>query len=666
MENVKTATAKTAEGNGVSSTEPLKIALIGNPNVGKSVIFGILTGRYVNVSNYPGTTVEVSRGTGRVQKRYVSYIDTPGTNSFIPGSEDERVTRDILLNEEISAVLQVADAKNLKRALLLSLQMSEMGIPFILDLNMMDELETRGMHIDTKMLAEIAGVAVLETTAIRRKGTDRIMPSLENARPGLLNLRYPAILESAIGKIVDLLPEKTPFRKKALAIMLLVRDEGLAGWVKRNLDASVIKQLQKIIWDLESELKVSVIRTVNEARFRYVSRIYDRIVTRNGVMKVNPAGKLDAVVSHPVWGVPVLAVALYLVYQIVGVIGAGFLVDFFENTIFGKIINPAAVWFFTNIVPVPFLQDLFVGPYGLITMALGYGFAIVLPIVTAFFLVFSVLEDSGYLPRLALLVNRLFKLFGLNGKAVLPMVLGLGCDTMATMSARILETRKERIIVVLLLALGVPCSAQLGVILGMTALLPWQATLLWFAVITVVMLIVGTLSARIIPGAKSDFILELPPLRMPVLSNIVNKTMARIEWYIKEVVPVFVLGTLILFCLDRVHALVWIEKISSPIIQDFLGLPARATESFLIGFLRRDYGAAGLFSLAGQGFLTNNQIIVSIVTITLFIPCIANFLMIIKELGLKIAVAMAFFIVPFAFGVGGLLNIFLNFTGIRF
>ncbi len=246
------------------------------------------------------------------------------------------------------------------------------------------------------------------------------------------------------------------------------------------------------------------------------------------------------------------------------------------------------------------------------------------------------------------------------------MILGLGCDTMATMSARILETRKERIIVILLLALGVPCSAQLGVILGMTALLPWQATVVWFGVVTVVMVLVGSLSAKLIPGVKSDFILELPPLRLPLMSNIITKTFARIEWYLKEVIPIFIIGTLILFILDKTQALVWIEKIAEPVVQDFLGLPAKTTESFLIGFLRRDYGAAGLFALASNGQLSNNQIVVSIVTITLFIPCIANFLMIIKELGLKIAIAIAVFIIPFAFGVGGVLNFVFNLLEVQF
>ena len=642
------------------------IALVGNPNVGKSVIFGILTGRYVDVSNYPGTTVEITRGTGKLQKQIVSFIDTPGTNSFIPGSEDERVTRDILLDEKIMSVLQIADAKNLKRALLLSIQLSEMQIPFVVNLNMMDELESRGFLIDTEKLARLVGVPVNETTAIRRKGTEQIPRVLDGARTGKLAVRYPEMVEKAIGNVVQLLPDNAPFAPRALAIMLLVQDESLQKWVKNHLDARQIIRLQEIIWELEGKLRDSIERTINEYRYRYISQVYEQIVKRSGVSKSRMISNLDYLVTHRVWGVPILLATLYLTYQVVGVFGAGFMVDFFENEIFGKLINPAAIWVFTTILPVAFLQDLFVGPYGIVTMALTYGFAIVLPIVTAFFLIFSILEDSGYLPRIALMVNRFFKLFGLNGKAVLPMILGLGCDTMATMSARILETRKERIIVILLLALGVPCSAQLGVILGMTALLPWQATVLWFGVITIIMILVGSLSAKIIPGIKSDFILELPPLRLPQMSNILRKTLARIEWYLKEVIPIFVIGTLILFILDRTAALLWIEKAAAPVIQDFLGLPAKTTQSFLIGFLRRDYGAAGLFALASEGQLTNNQIVISIITITLFIPCIANFLMIIKELGIKTAIAIALFIVPFAFGVGGILNLTFKVFGVHF
>jgi ferrous iron transport protein B len=367
-----------------------------------------------------------------------------------------------------------------------------------------------------------------------------------------------------------------------------------------------------------------------------------------------------------VWGWPVLAAVLVGLYEFVGVFGAGTLVGLLEETLFGQWINPWVVNLVTNVLPVPLLADFLVGEYGLVTMALTYGIAIVLPIVATFFLAFSLLEDSGYLPRLAVMVNRPFKAMGLNGKAVLPMVLGLGCDTMATMTTRILETRKERLLVTLLLALGVPCSAQLGVILGMVSFVSPAALAAWSGLVLAVLLAVGWLASKVIPGQSSDFIVELPPIRAPRLDNIAFKTIARLEWYLKEVLPLFVLGTAALFVLDRTGALAAIERAASPLIEGLLGLPREATAAFLIGFLRRDYGAAGLFALARQGMLTTTQVTISLVVITLFIPCIANFLMILKEHGWKTAVWVTAFVVPLAFGVGGALNLAVRALRITF
>jgi ferrous iron transport protein B len=297
-------------------------------------------------------------------------------------------------------------------------------------------------------------------------------------------------------------------------------------------------------------------------------------------------------------------------------------------------------------------------------MALTYAIAIVLPIVGCFFLIFGLMEDSGYLPRLAIMTNAVFKKMGLNGKAVLPMILGLGCDTMATLTTRILDTEKDRTIVTLLLALGIPCSAQLGVILAMFAGLPALYVLLWIMVMGGIIVVVGYLAARLIPGEGSDFILEIPPLRMPQISNILVKTLARIEWYLKEAVPLFILGTLILFLLHQTKLLSLLEHAASPIMTHLLGLPVKATEAFIIGFLRRDYGAAGLFTLARNGQLNPHQILVSLVTLTLFIPCIAQFFMMIKERGLKKTLWMAIVITPIAFGVGGALNFLLTWFGV--
>jgi ferrous iron transport protein B len=293
-------------------------------------------------------------------------------------------------------------------------------------------------------------------------------------------------------------------------------------------------------------------------------------------------------------------------------------------------------------------------------MALTYAIAIVLPIVGTFFLFFGLLEDSGYLPRLAVMVNRGFRLMGLSGKAVLPMVLGLGCDTMATLTARILETEKDRILTTLLLSLAIPCSAQLGVILGMLGSLSLWASFVWAGTVLGVMILVGYLASKVIPGSSSDFIMELVPLRVPQISNILIKTAARMEWYLREALPLFVIGTAFLFVSDKLGLLGLIERLASPLIVWALGLPAKATEAFIVGFLRRDYGAAGLYVLAKTGQMDHVQILVSLVTMTLFVPCIAQFLVTVKERGWKTTVLMAAFIFPFAILVGTILHFLLR------
>jgi ferrous iron transport protein B len=242
-------------------------------------------------------------------------------------------------------------------------------------------------------------------------------------------------------------------------------------------------------------------------------------------------------------------------------------------------------------------------------------------------------------------------------------VLGLGCDTMATMTTRILATRKERILATLLLALGVPCSAQLGVILAMLATVPLSAGLVWCGMLVAVMVSVGWLGSRLIPGRRSEFVVELPPMRWPLLANVLAKTAARVEWYLREALPLFVLGTLILFTLDRLDLLSAINRAGRPLVTGILGLPPEASEAFLIGFLRRDYAATRLFAMArGQG-LDTVQIVTAMVTITLFVPCIANVFIIAKERGVKTALAIGAFIFPFAFAVGGLVRLAMRGLG---
>lgn len=575
---------------------PLRIGLVGNPNVGKSVLFGRLTGRYATVSNYPGTTVSVTRGRAIVGAEVCDVIDTPGANALDGSlSEDERITRDVLERDEVDVIVQVADARILRRALMLTAQIAAFRKPTVLVLNMLDEAWLRGISIDAAQLAATLGIPVVEMVAIEGRGMDQLRAALT-------------------GGAVP----RAPVHRHAL---------------------------QRAAWAHELTGRVRRISTLSLARAQEA---------------------LGRATRQPLSGLVILAAVLYGLYLFVGVFGAQFLVRIVEEQVFGQAINPASIWLADRFVPVPLLRDLLVGEYGLITMGLTYAMAIVLPVVTTFFLAFGFLEDSGYIPRLAIFADRIFRVMGLNGKAVLPMVLGLGCDTMATMTTRILATPKERLIAILLLALGIPCSAQLATIMGILGGISFAALLTLFGVVMAQMILVGWLASLVLRGERSDFVIELPPIRWPKLANIMTKTRLRVWWYLGEAVPLFLVGTTLLFALDRMQLLGWVGRAGAPIVTGWLGLPASTSEIFVMGFLRRDYGAAGLFQLAKSGQLTGAQSVVALTVMTLFIPCVANFLMIVRERGIRVATAMLAFITPVAVVTGAGLNYVLHAFGVRF
>jgi ferrous iron transport protein B len=709
-----------------------RIALVGNPNVGKSVVFGALTGTYATVSNYPGTTVDVAQAATRADPS-LQMVDTPGVNGLIPNSEDEQVTRDILL-AGVDAVVQVADAKNLARALAVSLQLAEAGLPFVLVLNMMDEAADRGVRVDVAALAARLGVPVVPTVAVTGHGLATLARSLAAATTSHVRAAYPQAAEDEIGRLEPLLAGYA-IGPRALALMCLAGDETLRPWLAARLPAAALAAVEDAHRRVQAAMHGRARYRLGRVRVRAaedlargvlhvapvapaapprrarrraagigvlaltgclgllagdagvlpfaaapVGRVAGWLAIATAVVALDRSAEMRAALGR--WaarrgaGLAVLLVVLYVVYRFVGTFAAGTGVDFLEHTVFGGWVNPHAVaavdGAIAALAPVGpaaalagFVRGLLVGPYGLVTVALTYAFAIILPIVTAFFLAFSVLEDSGYLPRLAVVTNNVFRGMGLNGKAVLPMVLGLGCDTMATVTARIMETRKERVLVTLLLALGVPCSAQLGVTLGLLGGLPLWAPLVWGGVVAGVLFAVGFLAARLLPGERSDLILEMPPIRRPQLRNVVVKTLGRLEWYLREAVPIFVLGTLVLFLLDALGTLAHLVRACEPAVVGLLGLPPRATEAFLVGFFRRDYGAAGIYALSAQGLLTPVQTVVALVTITLFVPCVANLFMIVKERGAATGLAITGFVFPLAFVVGGAVNVALRAAGLR-
>jgi ferrous iron transport protein B len=629
------------------------VILAGQPNVGKSVLFKQLTGRYVTVSNYPGTTVEVAHGQLTVGATRRAVLDAPGLNSLQPLAADEDVTRRLLLHTRPHAVVQVGDAKNLARTLFLTLQFGELDIPLVLDLNMADEARQQGLAIEETALAARLGVEVVPTVATRGTGVARLVASLDQARVPALTVDYGPVLEAGIAAVTRLLPADQR-GTRGLALLLLAGDPALAA--ERLPGPTAQEALARIRREAQDDLPRPLAHVITQRRWQTITAIIREVVRQPTNQPRSWRERAGRWAVHPVAGWPILLLVLVLLYKFVGEFGAGTLVNLIEGRVFGEWIVPALTRVLDTMLPIPLLRDLLVGEYGLVSVGLAYGFGIVLPIVTTFFLVFGFLEDSGYLPRLAVLVHRSFRVLGLNGKAVLPMVLGLGCVTMAMMTTRILGTRKERLIATLLLALSIPCSAQLGVILAMAGGLSGPAILVWLGVMLGVLLLVGGLAARVLPGETADFILELPPLRWPQWDNLLYKTLARLEWYLKEVIPLFLGATLALFILARTGLLAGVERLMTPLVVDWLGLPAQTAGMFLLGFLRRDYGAAGLFAMTRGGLLTSHQVLVSLVVITLFVPCIASVMMMVKEQGWRRAVGVVAFVFPFAFLVGGLVH----------
>ena len=467
-------------------------------------------------------------------------------------------------------------------------------------------------------------------------------------------MRYPDTIERGLERIGETLTGTYTISNRSVGLLLLRGDAEMRSMVEE--EESGLDSIDSVVDEINSLLSQPLGLVAGVTQQREAARIAEKAVRNSGTSSLGFKERLSRAMIHPITGIPILLLVLYFgLYQFVGVLGAGTIVDFIEGRIFTDWLHPRLITFVENLISVRIVSDLFVGEYGVLTLGLSYAFAIVLPIVGTFFIAFSIIEDSGYLPRLALLIDRVFKLIGLNGRAVIPMVLGFGCDTMATIVTRTQETKKERILTTLLLALAIPCSAQLGVVLGILSPTP-VALAIWIGVVVVVFLLVGFLAAIVIPGKNATFYMELPPLRLPKISNVLIKTYARLKWYLVEIIPIFLLASVLLWLgeITGVFEII-VDHLIAPAVA-LIGLPRETAVAFFFGFFRRDFGAAGLFDLYRNGSLTGIPLVVSSVTLTLFLPCIAQFSIMLKERGWKTTIAISAFIFPFAFGIGFVLN----------
>lgn len=600
-----------------------KIVLAGNPNTGKSVFFNYLTGIYTDVSNYPGTTLEVSYG------RYGSdvIVDTPGVYGISSFNEEERLARDMILSADM--VINIVNAVHLERDLFLTQQVIDTGVPVIVALNMVDEAEKLGLKIDVELLASLLDVPVVPTVAVEKKGLDKLKESLGTAKAGRVTRGLKPLTERLVNRVGSM----------GEALLVLEGDSSVAG----RYGIQPENHREEIYLKRREQVNDIVKQVLKE--------------TSGGASLGITLGRL---MIKPVTGIPFLAVALYAMYQVIGVFIAGTVVGITEETIMQGIYEPAVSSLISRFIPATSVPGMIlIGEFGLLTMTVTYVLGLLMPLVIGFYLFLSLFEDSGYLPRVAALVDRLLTGAGLNGRGVIPLILGLGCVTMATITTRLLGSDRERTIAIILLGLTIPCSAQMGVIAGMLAAVGGQFTALYALVIFMVLVFTGTVLNTLLPGKSTDLLIDLPPLRLPRLNNVLKKTGTKSYNFLREAFPLFALGALIISVFDLTGILKLLQELLSPLTTGWLNLPPEAAIAFIMGIVRRDFGAAGLTDMA----LSPVQTVVSLITITLFVPCIASVLVIFKERSKPEAALIWISSWLVAFLVGGLVSKIYSFAG---
>jgi ferrous iron transport protein B len=572
-----------------------KIVLVGNPNVGKSVFFNSFTGMYVDVSNFPGTTVDISYG--RFGKDVV--IDTPGVYGISSFNDEERVARDVILAAD--TIVNIVDAVHLERDLFLTLQLIDTGIPIIVALNMMDEAMQQGIQLDVELLEHLLGVPVIPTVAVKGQGLDEVKRRVPDAHSG----HIPAPLKKDLQQMLNCIGSQ------AEALLVLEGDPHVAG--RHGVQTGTRRE----------EIYMERRHRVNDIL---------KHITKEVAEGANLGVKIGRWALRPVTGIPIFMAALYLMYYLIGVWVAQDIVGFTEETIMQGYYEPAMRAFVGKFVAEgSMLGTILIGEFGLLTMTVTYILGLLLPLVVGFYFVLSLMEDSGYLPRLATLVDRMMNAIGLNGRAIIPMILGFGCVTMAAITTRILGSERERTIAVAVLGLAIPCSAQLGVIAGMLAGIGPAYIAIYCVVMITVLGVVGNVLNRVLPGESTDLMIDLPPMRFPRVENVLKKTVTKSYAFLKEATPLFLIGALAISMMDITGILEAVQVALAPVTEGILKLPRETATAFIMGMIRRDFGAAGLSDMA----LLPAQTLVSLITITLFVPCIASMIVIMKERGNK-------------------------------
>jgi ferrous iron transport protein B len=568
----------------------MKVLLMGNPNVGKSVLFSRLTGVKVITSNYPGTTVGFTKGFMKLGGEQAEIIDVPGTYTLDPTCKAEEVAVGMLKDGDIA--INVVDATNLERNLYLTLQLLERQIPLIVALNMWDDTKHRGINIDVAKLEELLKVPVVTTVALTGQG---------------------------IKELVSRIPQ-----------------------------AVVPHELTRT----SDERWAAVGRIVAQAQKRY--HRHHTLLESLGDASIKP---------FP--GLLIAALVIFLSFVIIRLVGEG-IINHAMDPLFNNLWAPVMTKLSTMLGSTGLLHDIVVGKlvngqidfsssFGVLTTGLYIPFGVVLPYVFSFYLVLGFLEDLGYLPRLAVLLDNLMHRVGLHGYAIIPTLLGLGCNVPAILATRVLESKRERFIAATLISIAVPCASLQAMIFGLVGGYGIQYVAMIYGTLLVVWILLGVILNFTARGFSPELLIEIPPYRLPSLRASGSKLWMRIYGFLREAVPIVFLGVLVITVLYALGVFEHIASFTAPVVSGVLGLPKEAVSAIVIGFLRKDM-AVGMLGTLG---LSAGQLVIGSVVLAMFFPCIASFVVLGRELGLRDMLKAAVIMVAVALIVGGLLNLIL-------
>jgi ferrous iron transport protein B len=564
-----------------------RILLIGNPNVGKSVVFSRLTGVGVISSNYPGTTVEFIKGNMKLDDQKIDVVDVPGTYSLEPTNPAEKVALE-MLNEAIGdkdiAVVNILDATNLERNLNLTLQLLKKDIPLIVVLNLWDEAKHTGISIDAKKLEEILGVPVVPTVAVTGEGIKELIGRLKEAKRSAYKYED-AERWHEIGRIIE--------------------------------QVQTVRHRHHTFWEQLGDLTI-----------------------------------------RPVTGILIALVLLAGTFNVVRFIGEG-LINYLLDPGFHKLYFPLAVRI-VSLIPVPFIRTLLLGStpnilesFGLLTTGLYIPFVVVLPYLFAFYLALSFLEDWGYLPRLAVLLDSIFHRVGLHGYSSIPMILGLGCKVPALLATRILETRREKIIAIALIMMSAPCMPQTAMIVSLVMPHGARYLALIFGVLIIIAVLTSFLLNKILKGETPELFIEIPPYRVPRPSILFRKVWLRLRSFFIEAIPLIMLGVFLIGILEQLNIINAAARIFGAPLKYILGLPPQTALVMISGFLRKDISIA----LLQPYNLLPKQLVIACIFLVLYLPCCATFFTMIREMGWRDAVRILVILLGSGFLVGGVLNL---------